>query len=388
MAKKPWSYKAGEKGRNRVRAFEVPGGIFLEYYEQPLGSPEPKRKRVSTGHRDRQKAKLQADELAAAFGREEPPPSEGLTLKELFDSYLVEVTPYKGSESKRSHDRRCAEIFLDFLGANRKPSTLSRRDWDRFIHGRRSGEIRPRNKPKKPVGNRTIAYDLTWIQSVLNWAALAGDGRGGFLLEKNPLKGLTRPREDNPQSHKLESSRLQAMLKVGEQVSPHFNLALILAYETGRRIGSIRQLQWSDVDWKERRIRWRAETDKQGRETYTPLSDRALQELAKVRKNHPAIGDTWVLPSPTDPEKPCSRNLVRDWWYRAEDAAGLEHLPRTAWHGFRRTFVTDLANDGQSLATIAALGGWREPQTILRHYLKTDEATMRGALARRNRAVG
>jgi hypothetical protein len=40
--------------------------------------------------------------------------------------------------------------------------------------------------------------------------------------------------------------------------------------------------------------------------------------------------------------------------------------------------------------TIAALGGWTEPQTIVRHDLKTDEETMRKALVRRKQraAVG
>jgi hypothetical protein len=30
---------------------------------------------------------------------------------------------------------------------------------------------------------------------VLNWATMAGDGQGGYLLERNPFKGLPFPKE-------------------------------------------------------------------------------------------------------------------------------------------------------------------------------------------------
>jgi hypothetical protein len=43
-----------------------------------------------------------------------------------------------------------------------------------------------------------IGYDLAFLRAVLNWATTASDDRGGVLLERNPLKGLTLPTEDSP----------------------------------------------------------------------------------------------------------------------------------------------------------------------------------------------
>ena len=60
--------------------------------------------------------------------------------------------------------------------------------------------------------------------------------------------------------------RFEAMLKVADSVDPRFGLALVLANETRHRIGSIRQLRWSDVNLKEKRITWRAENDKRGKQ--------------------------------------------------------------------------------------------------------------------------
>jgi integrase len=52
-------------------------------------------------------------------------------------------------------------------------------------------------------------------------------------------------------------------------VAALFDLALVLAYETGHRIGAVGTLRWSDINLTERRVRWRAEQDKLGFEHHT-----------------------------------------------------------------------------------------------------------------------
>ena len=381
--KKSWSYTTGEKGRNRVRAYEDSKSeiLMLEYREAVLGG-EPKKKRLSLGHRDRERAKRQADGLAAQLARNEPPRSQELTLRRLFEMYLGEVTPRKG-ESKRKHDFRCAEMFLRFLGANRKASSLCRRDWDRFIHDRRQGVICPPNaRPGQPVGSRVITYDLKWLLGVLNWATFSGDGRGGMLLDRNPLKGLPLPKQENPKRPLVLRDRFEAMLKVADEVDARMGLALVLAHGTGHRIGAIRQLRWSDIDLQRKLVRWRAENDKLDFEHVTPLTVGVVEALEKERRSHPAVGDAWLFPSPADPSKPCSRNLVRDWWYRAEKVAGLDHVEQMGWHSLRRTFGTELKAT-TNLKDLCALGGWKSANTILTCYVQADEGTMREALESR-----
>lgn len=57
---KRWSHSTGERGRNRVRVFEHSSGILM--LETRIGG---KRERSSLGHRDKDRAKREAD-LAAA----------------------------------------------------------------------------------------------------------------------------------------------------------------------------------------------------------------------------------------------------------------------------------------------------------------------------------
>ena len=59
-------------------------------------------------------------------------------LEKLFDIYGEEVTPTKGNHT-RLHDRAAMAMFLECFGRDRKPGTLSQRDWDRFIRLRRTG---------------------------------------------------------------------------------------------------------------------------------------------------------------------------------------------------------------------------------------------------------
>lgn len=346
-AKQRWSYSAGERGRNRVRAFEHPdtGRLFLEFSEGG------RRKRVALSHRDREAAKAKCEELATALRREEQP-VRAPTLKTLFDIYEGEVTTEKGS-SKQAHDRRAAALFLAFFGPDRKAATLTRRDWDAFIRWRRRlGDERQGRVRGRPIGPRVIEYDLKYLHSVLNWATAAQ------LVDRNPLKGMPWPKEQSPNRPVLTDADYQSMLAVGRAVDQLFELALVLAHETGHRINSIRVLRWSDVDFDQRTIRWRGENDKIGFGHETPLAQKALAALQRARATHPAIGDSWILPAPGDPSNPCSRHLLRDWWRRGEERAEVSHVRGRGWHSLRRKFATELKH--VPLKDLCLLGGWKE----------------------------
>jgi integrase len=373
-ATKRWSYSTGERGRNRVRIFEHPStrGLFLEVYDTG------RRKRIALGHRDRELAKAKAEEVATALRRGITTAGAEPTLPKLFDNYLREVTPRKSASSQQK-DRQVTRLFLEMFGADRKVMTLSRRDWDAFIQRRRQGsDGRPGKVRGKAVRDRVVAQNLKTVVAILNWATMAGDGQGGYLLERNPLKGFPFPVEINPRRPMLSQEQYQAMVDSAGTISPHFELALVLAHETGHRIGSIRLLRWSDVDLENGRVRWRGENDKIGFEHVTPLTEAAQTALIRARKAQGAIGDSWVFPAPEDASKPVSRHLVRDWWERGEKLAGITHQAGLGWHSLRRKFATELKHT--PLKDLCHLGGWKEPQTVLKCYQQADEATMRQAL--------
>ncbi len=374
-------YSAGEWGRNRVRVFPDPktGLIQIEWRE------DGRRLSRSLGHRDWARAKRQTDEVAA--GRAEPElqhragaEPESLTLKTLFDIYGDEVTPTKGERSQR-YDGAAMKMFLKFFGKDRDPATLSKRDWDRFIRDRRSGRV---GASGKPASNRTIERDLRFLLAVFNWAAQSRDEQGKLLLESNPLRGLKTPKEKNPTRVLLTEAEYEALLQVSLVMDWRSRVALVIAHETGHRIGAIRQLRWSDIDLEARVIRWRGEHEKTGYEHRTPVTAEALAVLEDARRKNPGIGDAPLLPAPKDPSKCVSRSLARDWWEKAQDLAGLEPKPGRGWHSLRRKFASDLMD--QPLKVLCELGGWKTAQTVLQCYQRANEGQLRKALEHRRRA--
>ena len=374
------SYSAGQWGRNRVRLFPDPKTGILQIEWRENG----RRLTRSLKHRDWARAKRQADEFAAGFTKPEPnglkdAEPEPLTLERLFDIYREEVTPTKGKRTRR-RDRVVMRMFLGFFGRGRKPETLSRRDWDRFIWARRTGRVGPTGRP---VSNRMIECDLTFLMAVLNWAAKSRDEQGRLLLDSNPLRGLKKPRQKNPLRVVLSDDEYRALLKVSRRVDWRFRVALVLAHETGHRIGAIRKLQWSDIDIEGRTILWRAEHEKTGYEHTTPLTDEAIAVIEEARERNPARGNAPVLPSLRDPSLCARRWMFGARWRKAERLAGLDPKRGRGWHSLRRKFASDFID--VPLKVLCQLGGWKNAQTVLRCYQRADQGQLREALASRRR---
>ena len=373
------SYSAGEWGRNRVRVFpdRRTGVIQIEWRDGG------RRLTRSLRHRDWSRAKEQADEFAASFvprelrGKEDPGP---LTLEAIFGVYAAEVTPAKSSQS-RAYDRAAMRMFLGFLGKDRVPGTLSKREWDRFILERRSGRV---GLSGKPVGDRTVQRDLKFLLAVLNWAVNSRDGEGRRLVESNPLQDLKTPAEKNPARVVLTEAEYKALLRVSSAVDWRFRVALVLAHETGHRIGAIRQLRWSDIDLEGEIVLWRREYEKTGHEHMTPLTPAAVAVLTEARRRNPGIGDVPLLPAPMDSSRSVSHPQAGAWWKKAERLAGLEPVRGRGWHSLRRKFASDLMD--LPLKVLCELGGWKTAQTVLQCYQQADNRRLREALKHRRKA--
>jgi integrase len=212
---------------------------------------------------------------------------------------------------------------------------------------------------------------------------MAGDGHGGFMLERDPLKGLALPREKNPRRIALTSVEYQMLLEAAPEVDWRFHVALVLAHETGHRIGAIRRLLWSDVDLENGLFHWRGENEKTGYSHTTPMTSEAREALEYARRRSPGIGNAPILPAPKDGSKPVGRYLVRGWWRRAEKLAGLERKDGRGWHSLRRKFATELMHE--PLKVLCKLGGWMDAETVLTCYQQPDEEAMRVALEGRKK---
>lgn len=377
-----WSYVAGEKGRNRVRAFEKSNSsnLYLEFSERDPETGEWRKRRISAQTSDKAEAKQKADQLAGQFAEgTEHREREDLRLETLFHRYVRERGP-DVSEQRRTVYGRVSEAMRRYFGDEQVVSSLNRTDWDQYVRDRSTGVIDSRGHEvpegeRKPVGARAVREDLEVLRGACNWAVQAD------LLDVNPTEGYPLPREKNPTRPRISDGRYRAMLEVADEVDWRFKLALVLAHETGHRSKAIRLLRWSDVDLSEATIRWRAEADKTGHEHVTPLTDAAITALREARGERAGIGNAWMFPAPRDPSKPCSRNIFRDWWNQAEELAGLEPVDGLGWHSLRRKFADELRD--APLKDLANLGGWKTERTILQCYQGESLEAMREAQKQR-----
>jgi integrase len=151
------------------------------------------------------------------------------------------------------------------------------------------------------------------------------------------------------------------------------DLALVLAEATGRRLGSIRQLHWEDIDFGKGMIRWRAEADKKRRESVVPLPPKLVDELRAFRRVLSAVAGL-VFAAEKDAKRAMDRHLFDHWLAYAERKAGLPKLVGGLWHPYRRKWATERKH--LSITDVAAAGGWRDTATLLTCYTQPDNETL------------
>lgn len=208
-----WSYIAGRKGVNRVRAYEdgKGGALYLEWTESAVdpdtGAPQREKQRLSltaAGITSYTAAIAKAEETAEKFGQLDAAPTAGpLTLDRLLTLDLAEVTPTK-KPNTQLHDRQAARMFLAFFGGGavvevtgpdgRLKSEVGRLRNDAFINARREGKVE--GFPRR-VRHRIIQYDVKFLRAVFNWAMVERVD-GTVLLSRNPWNGFPIPMESNP----------------------------------------------------------------------------------------------------------------------------------------------------------------------------------------------
>jgi integrase len=372
MKPKLWAKSIGDRGC-RVRIYEPRVGANLMRSIWIDG----KEDRKSLGHRERERAVREAHALLAALMANETAfEQETLTVGMLVAMYKQGPAHSDKKPRTRSEDARKLERLVAFLGATRRVDSLGESDVRRYVRARREGNRTLVGvRPGVSVNNRTIEADLVALLTALNWAAKERDRNGHRLIQENPLFGVGLPREQNPRRPVMTHDCYQALVQVAEQIDPMLRVVLVVAEGTGRRVSAIRMLRWDDVDLPEGKIRWRAENDKKGYEMVVPISDDVRAALQEWRRQRPAIGGACVFSAPATPEEPCSRHLLDDWLRRAYRAAGIESERGGLWHPIRRKWATERKD--YSLKDVAAAGGWRDPQTLLRSYQQTDAETIR-----------
>lgn len=294
-----WTRSIGNRGA-RIRLFQTTkdGSFYRAVWLPERGIS---RRSLRTG--DRLQAERLGKELLAALLRDEQ--REGpsaLSLRELWERYSKESVAFLDNHPRTRADASShAEILIGFFGEDCDVRGLTEQDQLAFKVKRLAGGIVwAGDRVTDAVRMRSVEVDLQLLNTMLRWATTVRVRGGSRLLEQHPLAGVKREREENPKRpvatwERYQQTRAKAQ-ELASAVKPDLSdltpeqrhaaeqrreisrrkwlkleLALVLAEATGRRLGSIRQLRWEDVDFNASTIRWRAEADKKGREWVVPV---------------------------------------------------------------------------------------------------------------------
>ena len=369
-SRKCWSRTVGTQRGTRVRVYErTPGGgLYIATW-----LPGEGQRRLSLGHRDRDRALKQAREIADLRVTGECSVEKPLTLGQLLERYLKENTHARDGSLKTEGFRKNCAKFAEYLnkwfGEDTPVEQLTPERMEGYVRARRAGRISGRK-----VRVRSPQMELSFLKTAMRWATgVFEDGKP--LLARSPLATYSPPGERDPLRPIITDQTVQALLKVAPQVNSLLPLLIVLMDTTGRRLSSVLGLRWDDFDFDQKTIRWRPELDKRRKGWVTPMPAAAESALLDFRSRHPSIGTALVFPAPKDQAKPVSKYLASKWLLRAYDLAEVERDPGGVWHPFRRKWATERKR--YPLRDVAAAGGWSDTQTLLLCYQQPDEATLR-----------
>jgi len=138
--------------------------------------------------------------------------------------------------------------------------------------------------------------------------------------------------------------------------NPQLKAMIILAIDSAMRRGEIFKLRWQDFDFDNNLIRIVGTHTKTERARIAPLSQRAKDELEKLKKI-------------TSGENPFPFIDIKRSFATAKKLAGIDDLH---FHDLRRTAITRWLQQGTSLAFAGKFAGHTQLQTTMKHYTSTD----------------
>jgi integrase len=338
-----------------------------------------------------EESKRQASELSSALIRGESP-GRDVTAGELLRLFRREELASLQGKHWQEMEREL-ELWEAYLGSGFRMPSFGIREWNGMKRDRASGAVDQRGKrvngERRPVGARTVEKSLKAFRQVCRFGEKYRTSTGRPLLPYDPTRGLALPSEPNPKRPicddetyaKLLEASHQVTMRVGGKLAPSYlPELLVLAAHTGRRIGAIVALRYSDWVPGEATfgvLRWRADSDKLRRESRTPVTPEVRDVLEKILQQRSGDGEAYLFPAP-DSDGHVAVTLASRWFRKAEAAAKLTRRENFGFHSLRRMFATKLK--GESIKDVAELGGWKSTQVLQSLYQRADQESMERVL--------
>jgi|GEM_PF-6113847 len=219
------------------------------------------------------------------------------------------------------------------------------------------------------------------LRSAIKWATRKKI-RGGTttVLDRSPMTEWPKLVEANIIRPMLSHEEAATLLMCAWEIRPELWLAIVLCLHTGMRLQSVRQLTWKNINLGKATIQWPGLIMKNERELVTPIVPELMTALAHYIEQGKGSNSGALFPAPGK-QTPRNRREFYKWWRECLVAAGIATDERKGFHSFRRRFARDLA--GAPLPVLMALGGWRNPDVVVKIYSEPSPESLKVVLENR-----
>ena len=260
--------------------------------------------------------------------------AEKMTLRELLERYLTEITPHKRSAQTETYRIR---VLMKHEIAYRTLAMLSPTDIALY-----------RDERLKVVATSTILKELNTLAHAID----IGRKEWGVHLMQNPCRMIRRPSPPRGRERRLEEGEEQKLLEAADTArNPYMRSLIIIALETAMRQGEILSLEWQDIDFN-RRIA-HLDMTKNGESRDIPLSQLALRTLIELQEG-----------SINQRVFPLTKSAVGQAWEHLRDRADMIDF---RFHDLRHEAISRLLEKGFNVIETATISGHKELRMLQRY---------------------
>lgn len=248
------------------------------------------------------------------------------------------------------------KVFREYF-AGMYLADITEKDVDDFILSRRDS---PTRRGGMRAGS-TINREVTVLRSLLRSAVKHG------MAGKNPAS-CPRKFPERKRLRYLTVEEAASLLELAKNSrSKDAYHTILIALDTGMRLGEIFNLRWSNIDFKNGQI-WVRET-KNGSPRHVPMTEGIRKALSSRPRR---LGTDFIFWGRVHDRR--HHTGMRECFVNLLQRAGIEDF---TFHDLRHTFASHLAMAGVPLHTIGQLLGHKRPEMTMRYahlapgYLKT-----------------
>lgn len=292
------------------------------------------------------------------FRMEEP---ETLTVSQAWENYVA--ISERDNDSWKS-DRSRAAHLAQHLG-KKVCAALNQGDVDAY-RTLRLAELTKRGTPPAPA---SLDLEVELLKRVIGYAVRCGK------LRANPLAGVALLRVPNVRDVTVTDEQFESIIGSLTKRSAWMRPILLVAFDTGMRVGEVCGLLAARVDWKAGCVRLTPQETKAERGRVVALQARTLAALKEMPRR---LGCPYLFPTRRsyDPLKPKHAAIPRGGFAVALKAAGL---PEVHLHDLRRSYATVARRRGVPESVVMAQGGWQTPSVFRRYNIVSEEDVLAAA---------